>query len=68
MINGERHILGTLPVTVLALVLLSGALTGCQKDFTYKRPTLETSQSASALQTIGQFESSPETAALTDYT
>ena len=68
MICKKRHIFSTLPVAVLALVLLSGALSGCQKDFTYKRPTLETSQSASVLPTIGQIESSPETAAPTDYT
>lgn len=68
MIYGKRHISSTLTVAILTLVLLSGALSGCQKDFTYKRPTLETSQSASILQTIGQIESSPETAAPTDYT
>jgi len=68
MIYRKRQILSTLPSAVLALVLLSGALSGCQKDFTYKRPTLETSQSASVLQTIGQIESSPETAAPKDYT
>lgn len=65
---GKRHISTAMTVSVLAFVLLSGALTGCQKDFSYKRPTLETSQSASVLPTIGQIESSPETAAPTDYT
>lgn len=64
----NRHASGILTAAIFTLYLLSGALTGCQKDFTYKRPTIGTSQSASSLQTIGQTASSSETAAPTDYT
>jgi|GEM_PF-2904271 len=64
----NRHASGILTAAIFTLYLLSGVLTGCQKEFTYKRPTIETSQSASSLQTIGQTASSSETAAPTDYT
>lgn len=67
MIYGQKHITGALTVAVLAIVL-SGALTGCQKDFTYKRPTIETSQAATSIPTSGQTGSLSETAAATDYT
>lgn len=64
----NRHALGTLTAAIFTVFLLSGVLTGCQKDFTYKRPTVETSQAASSLQTNGQTGSSPETTAPTEYT
>jgi len=41
MILEKRHISGTLTVAILAFMLMSGTLSGCQKDFTYKRPTLD---------------------------
>jgi len=68
MIFRNRHAFDKMTAAILVIILLSGMLTGCQKDFTYKRPTIETSQEATTTPTNEQTGTSPETAAPTDYT
>jgi len=68
MIFRNRHAFDKMTASILVIILLSGMLTGCQKDFTYKRPTIETSQEATTTPTNEQTGTSPETAAPTDYT